>query len=424
VTTAPAPLAAPGWRDVARAPVSLRSWCATAQVVLDLLVGVAGFVLVVVGVSLAVGLVPLFLLGVPVLVATLLAAHGLARFELARLAAFTGVRVPARPLPALQRTGWAGRLLERLRTAGLWKEAAYAVLLLPVGAVGAGLVVGLWAGGLALLALPVLAAGAAPGAGVLGEVPLVVLVAAGLVCLLVAPWVARGWAAVDVALARWLLAPAAGELLAARVVTLEDTRARVVAAADAERRRIERDLHDGAQQRLVALAMSLGRARQKLDDDPDGARLLLDEAHGEAKHALAELRDLARGLHPAVLTDRGLDAALSALAARCPVPVDVEVDVAVRPSPTVEAVAYFVVAEALTNVAKHAHARSAAVVVRRDGDVLRVRVRDDGVGGARTALGTGLTGLADRVAAVDGDLTLSSPPGGPTELEVVLPCAS
>src|SRR4030095_11805720 len=150
------------------------------------------------------------------------------------------------------------------------------------------------------------------------------------------------------------------------------------AGDEAPPRRIERDLHDGAQQRLVALAMQLGRAKSRFGTDPEGARVLLDEAHNEAQLALAELRDLARGLHPAVLTDRGLDAALSGLAARAPIPVVVEVDPAARgkPVPLVDAIAYFVVAEALTNVAKHAHATRAAVVVRRLDGMLRVVVSD------------------------------------------------
>jgi signal transduction histidine kinase len=227
----------------------------------------------------------------------------------------------------------------------------------------------------------------------------------------------------DLAIARRLLGP---DRLAARVGELERSRAAVVVSAEQERRRIERDLHDGAQQRLVALAMQLGRAKSRFATDPEGARKLLDEAHTEAKLALAELRDLARGLHPAVLTDRGLDAALSGLAARSPIPVVVEVDPAAGQDavPVVDAIAYFVVAEALTNVAKHARATRAAVVVRRLDGLLRVVVTDDGVGGADPAAGTGLRGLADRVSGVDGRLHVDSPSGGPTVLTVELPCAS
>jgi signal transduction histidine kinase len=207
------------------------------------------------------------------------------------------------------------------------------------------------------------------------------------------------------------------------VTELERSRERVVDAAEAERRRIERDLHDGAQQRLVALAMELGRAKAKLADDVDAARELVDQAHAEAKAALTELRDLVRGVHPPVLTDRGLDAALSGLAARCPVPVQVQYEVPVRPRPAVEAVAYFVVAEALTNVAKHSRASQATVVVEGHGypGTLNVVISDDGVGGADPR-GAGLTGLADRVAGVDGRLTVESPSGGPTIVSVELPC--
>jgi signal transduction histidine kinase len=208
------------------------------------------------------------------------------------------------------------------------------------------------------------------------------------------------------------------------VAVLETSRSRVVDAAEAERRRIERDLHDGAQQRLVALAMDLGMARERLATDPDKARQLLDEAHAEAKQALTELRNLARGIHPAVLTDRGLDAALSAVAARSPVPVDLRVQVGARPGPNVESIAYFVVSESLANVAKHSGATRATVQVARRGNRLVIEVSDNGRGGADPALGTGLAGLHDRVAGVDGWLHVSSPLGGPTTLLVELPCGS
>ncbi|HEY3610977.1 MAG TPA: histidine kinase, partial [Pseudonocardiaceae bacterium] len=187
-------------------------------------------------------------------------------------------------------------------------------------------------------------------------------------------------------------------------------------------RRIERDLHDGAQQRLVAVAITLGRAKNKLDNDPESARALIDEAHADAKQAVAELRDLARGIYPAVLGDRGLDAALSALAARSPVPVAVDVDVSPRPPAAVESAAYFIVAESLTNLAKHSAADSAQVSVRRSGNSVTVRVTDDGHGGAEVRLGGGLAGLADRAATIDGVMTVRSPPGGPTVVTAELPC--
>jgi signal transduction histidine kinase len=206
---------------------------------------------------------------------------------------------------------------------------------------------------------------------------------------------------------------------------LARSRAEVVAAADAERRRIERDLHDGAQRRLVSLAMQLGMARASLADAPEPVRQVIEQAHDEATEALAELRQLVRGLHPAVLDDRGLDAALSGIAANAPLPVRLRVDVPTRCSPAIEAVAYFVVSEALTNVAKHAGAGQAEVTVERRDDRLRVVVADDGRGGATLdGGGSGLRGLAQRAAAVDGTLTLDSPSGGPTAITVELPCES
>jgi signal transduction histidine kinase len=196
----------------------------------------------------------------------------------------------------------------------------------------------------------------------------------------------------------------------------------VVDSAETERRRIERDLHDGAQQRLVALAMNLGAARERLEDNPIRARELVTEAHDEAKAALKDLRDLVRGIHPVILEDRGLDAALSAVVARSPVPVSLQIDVAPRPSALVESMAYFVVAEALTNVARHSEATEAHVTILRAGDRLVVEVRDNGIGGATADNGTGLAGLRGRVAALDGTMDVISPSGGPTTLLVEVPC--
>jgi signal transduction histidine kinase len=228
-------------------------------------------------------------------------------------------------------------------------------------------------------------------------------------------------AQLDVWAADALLGP---NRLQRRLADLTESRAGVMDAADAERRRIERDLHDGAQQRLMSLAMNLGLARAGLPDLPDEAKRVIVDAHEDAKEALAELRALVRGLHPAVLDDRGLDAALSGIAARASVPVRLHVDMPHRASPTVEAVAYFMVAEALANIAKHAHATRAGIEVRRHGDVLTVTVTDDGIGGADPSRGTGLDGLAHRVRSVDGTLSVSSPAGGPTSVTAELPCAS
>jgi signal transduction histidine kinase len=207
-----------------------------------------------------------------------------------------------------------------------------------------------------------------------------------------------------------------------RIAELESTRAGAVDAQDAELRRIERDLHDGAQARLVALGMSLGMAEQKLSSDPAAAQALLAEARRGAQEALEELRDLARGIHPPVLSDRGLEAAIKALAHRSPLDVLVSVDLPARPTPAVETAAYFVAAESLANAAKHASADTVDVSIHGSGDSLVVAVGDDGRGGADPS-GSGLRGLRQRVEALDGKLTVTSPAGGPTRVEAVIPCA-
>jgi signal transduction histidine kinase len=209
--------------------------------------------------------------------------------------------------------------------------------------------------------------------------------------------------------------------LTRRISTLETSRAGAVDVQEAELRRIERDLHDGAQARLVALGMSLGMAEQRLDSDAEGARELLAEARAGAGEALKELRALARGIHPPVLADRGLDAAVRALAAASPIAVTVSVVIPERPRPPVESAAYFVVAEALANAGKHAHANRIDVRIARHGDTLSVEVHDDGNGGANPA-GGGLGGLRRRVEALDGELSVLSPAGGPTTIRAELPC--
>jgi signal transduction histidine kinase len=206
-----------------------------------------------------------------------------------------------------------------------------------------------------------------------------------------------------------------------RVDDLRTARQRIIAAADAERRRIERDLHDGAQQRLVAVTVTLGLAEQRIRSDPDAAAELVAQAREEAQLAVKELRELARGIHPAVLSDHGLGPALEALASRAPVPVDVIGVPDFQLGHEVEACAYFVTAEALTNVAKYARASFASVELSVEDDRLRVQVRDDGVGGADPTTGTGLRGLRDRVDALDGDLEIDSPPGGGTTVTVEVP---
>jgi signal transduction histidine kinase len=250
--------------------------------------------------------------------------------------------------------------------------------------------------------------------------------AGGVAMILVAPWLARVATAADRGLMRGLLGP--GRLVQ-RVRDLEETRAHAVDDAAAQLRRIERDLHDGAQVRLAALAMQLGRAKEKLGADGvaldlDRARELVDVAHRNAKDALAELRDLARGIHPAML-DNGLADALATLAASSAIPVRLHCEIPVRPTPAIETIAYFCAGELLANAAKHSHANTITVTVASavtDSDAeLRLRVIDDGVGGADPARGTGLSGLAQRAHTVDGRLEIASPPGGPTRATVYLP---
>ena len=408
----------------------------TAHVVLDLVWGVV--VALAVGAALVVGISGLsaFLLGAVVLVGVLAAVRGLAVVERARFAAVLGETIMPPP-PIAPGTVWR-RSFDVVASGATWRALLWTLVLPVLGAVWATVVVCLWAGSAVLLSMPLWASRAAGSGG--GDEPLLLevvtrplggaaAVVAGLLLVPAALLAAVGCARADVALARLLLGASRTAALDRRVATLTTTRAAALDAADAERRRIERDLHDGAQQRLVALAVTLGMASAALEDDEGAsprARELVAAAHAESKAAVAELRDLARGIHPAVLTDRGLDAALSALAARCPVPVVVDVapDATGRCSPTVEATAYFVVAEALTNVARHSGAARADVVVRRRGADLLLTVSDDGRGGASASAsaGSGLAGLAQRVAGVDGSLTVTSPPGGPTRLEVGLPC--
>ncbi|HSR86773.1 MAG TPA: sensor histidine kinase, partial [Streptosporangiaceae bacterium] len=298
---------------------------------------------------------------------------------------------------------------------------AFHLLSIGIGA-AAGVVVVCWlAPALAIAYLIVGAPSAATAA---------VSFAGSVVLLLTAPWLARHVARIDEALARALLGPSQTEELALRLESITMSRAAIVEATDAERRRIERDLHDGAQQRLVWLAMNLGMARARASNGPEPVKEVIAEAHDEALLALSEVREFIRGLHPAVLNDRGLDAALSGLAARAPLPVRLSVDMPQPAAPSVEAVAYFIVSEALTNVVKHAQATQAEVTVGRDGDLLRIAIADNGLGGAVPGGardpdgGSGLRGLMQRAASVDGTLTIDSPPGGPTVITAELPCES
>ena len=406
--------------------VSARTWLALIHHLAGLFLGIAAIFVVTFGLGFGGGMLVL-VVGLPVLGLTLRLTDWFARAERARFALLLGVRIPAWPAGA--RAGYRWGLVPRWRMfteRATWGEIGYALLRLPVSAVTVTASIGVWALGLTMLAMPFYnhylpSGGAEIGDTVLRGSAVTWVSAIGLAVLIAAPQLTRGLATADTAMSRRLLGPPSD--LAARVSELEISRERVVDAAEGERLRMERDLHDGAQQRLVALAMDLGRAQAKFADDPDGARVLVDQAHAQAKEALTELRNLVRGVHPPVLTERGLDAALSGLAALCPIPVDVHVDVPVRPRSAVEAVAYFMVAEALTNVAKHSRASQAKVVGEGHGypGTLTVMISDDGIGGADPG-SPGLAGLADRVSGVDGRLSVESPSGGPTIIAAELPC--
>ncbi|MFF0744588.1 sensor histidine kinase [Streptomyces sp. NPDC004111] len=361
------------------------TWKEVAHLLLNLPTALFGFLATVIVVVLGSGLA-VTVIGLPLLAAGLGGARLIGRSERARARALLGVRVEEpSPLRAAQaQDGFFPWLWTALKDPVGWRSVLYSVIRLPWGVLTFGLTL------VSLLLLwPVLG------------------------------YVTRGLTNVDRAMVRGLLPPS-GEL-ERRIAELESDRGVVVDTAAADLRRIERDLHDGAQARLVALAMGLGLAKEKLLDDPETAAQMVGEAHGEVKLALQELRDLARGIHPAVLTDRGLDAALSAIASRCTVPVTVTAELGERPAEAIEGIAYFTVSELLQNVSKHSGARTASVDVWRSGDRLLIQVRDDGRGGAKLDGGTGMSGLAERLGAVDGLFTVDSPVGAGTTVTAELP---
>ncbi|MEU2516827.1 sensor histidine kinase [Streptomyces syringium] len=363
-----------------------RTWREIAHLLLNLPEGIVGFVYVSVWLYVGVGL-SITVIGLPLLALGLMGARYVGRFERMRARRLLGVRIEEpSPLPRGRRgtAGFFPWLWMTLKDPVGWRSTLYSFIRLPWG----------------------------------------VLTFAVTLCSLFVLWPVLGYLAramtnVDRAMVRGLLSPS--DELERRVAELESDRGVVVDTAAADLRRIERDLHDGAQARLVALAMGLGLAKEKVLEDPAAAAQMVDEAHGEVKLALQELRDLARGIHPAVLTDRGLDAALSSVAARCTVPVSVGVELDARPAPAIEGIAYFTVSELLQNISKHSGARTAGVELWRTKDRLLIQVRDDGRGGASTATGSGLAGLAERLGSVDGLFVVDSPVGGPTVVTAELP---
>ncbi len=367
------------------------TWKEIAHLLANLPMALFGFVYVVTVVSTG-AFLTLTVVGLPMLAAGLMGARLLGRFERARARTLLGVRVDEpSPLPlgggrGGRELGFFGQMMLALKDPVGWRTILYDFIRLP------------W-----------------------GILTFTLTLVSLFVLWPVLPFLARGLTNVDRAMVRGLLSPS--DELERRIAELESDRGVVVDTAAADLRRIERDLHDGAQARLVNLAMGLGLAKEKILEGQadEHVAAMVEEAHGEVKLALQELRDLARGIHPAVLTDRGLDAALSSVASRCTVPVKVSADLPARPAAAIEGIAYFTVSELLQNISKHSGARNASVDVWRTDDRLLIQVWDDGRGGARLDGGTGMVGLADRLGAVDGLFVIDSPEGGPTTVTAELP---
>ncbi|GGQ69137.1 sensor histidine kinase [Couchioplanes azureus] len=400
---------------------------------LGLVAVVAGFT----GLTVAVGTAVIWV-GVPIMAGTLMLARGLATVERARIAPVIGLRLPHpyyKQAPA--GAGPARRFLTPLADGQAWLDLLHAILRWVPSTVAFCFAVTWWAGTLGGLTYPLwewsLPRGPENsdlpellGLGDATSTRIVFHLAIGFFFLGTLYPVLRGSALLEGLFARALLSGVneLRERVAEAVAARDTAQAQKAAAVSAEAialRRLERDIHDGPQQRLVRLAMDLGRAEQQFATDPDAARATVAEALAQTRETLDELRALSRGIAPPILVDRGLQAALTALAGRCTVPVDLDAPPIGRLDPAVETTAYFVVAEALTNVAKHSHAAEVQVSVRREATGLTLTVADDGVGGASLAKGHGLAGLTDRVQALGGVMDVRSPAGAGTTLTVALP---
>ncbi|MCB5164141.1 sensor domain-containing protein [Streptomyces bambusae] len=420
------------WEAVRRRPVRFLWSAWPLRVWAYLLSGaVSGFaalavlsVLIVTGFALSLLGIGLLLLTAAVVSAVPLAAAERRRLRLVEPA------VPAGPHVRPPRPGAPAWLATRLRERATWREFGYVLLFATVFTAAGYAFTALLGLSVMLTVSPVIVWAIAPdtvmlvpGQPVSGPVGALPGTAAGLAGLVVSAYAGSLLAGVQVRVARALLAAREEPSDDSRVIELTRSRARLADAFEAERRRIERDLHDGAQQHLVALMMTLGLAELQLRGQESPASALIVRARAEARQALEELRGLIRGIHPQVLTDHGLAAAVDELALRSAVPVTADIRLPSRPAPSVETVAYFTVTEALANAAKHSGAGRVEVVGRLTGGVLVLTVTDDGRGGADPAAGTGLQGLADRLAIVKGRLTVTSPVGGPTVLRVEVPCS-
>lgn len=416
------------WQAMSRPGFLLSAWPwrSAAYLLTGAVTGVAALVGIVT-VAAVCGALAIVLVGLPLLVVVALSGIPVAWVERRRLRMIDHNPVSGRHQVPTAPGLWAW-LTTRLREQATWRELGYALLfaglLWPVDALA---ITAALLFPLSMVATPLLMTTVGDGheAKVLKQWTVTTWPTAfgvavlGLLLMGLGAYLLGATAGARAELARLLIASREGEL-GAKVAELARSRVRLVDAFEAERRRIERDLHDGAQQRLVALTMALGLAR--LDAPPGPLADQLTKAHEDAGKALAELRELIHGIHPKVLTDYGLQAAVADAADRCVVPVDVDLELPGRPTQAVESAAYFVVCEALANVAKHSGADRAQVSGgHRDGRLF-LDVRDDGCGGADPSAGSGLTGLADRVSVLDGRLALTSPPGGPTLLRVEFPC--
>lgn len=399
----------------------------TLYVALGFPIGLAWFCVFVTLLATAIGLLPI-LVGLGVLVGTLRLAGLCAIWERHLVADLLGrtIEEPQRRASIDQTDQPALRLLALVADSSYWRELLFLLLRLFLGIGGFTLIVTLAALPIAALASIVLTVTGAEvlGVGWSGLRPIAGFALAGLAIAL-GPTIVWGYAHLQGLIAQYLLGPST-VTLTQRVTEAETRRDQSLTSAEAERQRIERDLHDGAQARLSTVALDLGRAKRKLEQgaDPDEVAAVIDGAHADAKAAIVELRNLARGIHPAVLTDRGLDAALSEVVARSAVPVSLTIDLPARPSATTESAAYFAVSELLNNVNRHSSATRAWITIAGRGNTLLAEVGDDGVGGVDTGLGTGVAGLHQRIESIGGTLTIDSPLGSGTTATIELPMAS
>jgi signal transduction histidine kinase len=401
----------------------VRLWASIIFLLFSFPIGLALFIIVVVAGVTGLGLI-ITIVGLPLLAFAAVAWRLGAMFERWRVRVFLGLRIPTsyKPLPegSLLKRSWAAAT-----DGAVWRDLLYVLLLFPLGIVEFVITVTMVGVTGVLLAAPIFAyygGNFTIGSSELTTEQSLLLVPIGIFSAFAFAAFLQLIAGAHREFARMLLGPSSRVELQRQVRSLSRTRTGVVEAMLAERRRIERDLHDGVQQHLVHLAMNLGMAKDRIDTDPAGAKQLVTEAHEEAKRTISDLRNTVRGIHPAVLTDRGLDAAISAVASNMPIPTSINIDVAERLQPIIESTAYFVAVEAMTNIVKHAEATEIAVSIALVADTLIVEVIDNGKGGADPQNGTGLIGLASRVEALDGTLVISSPAGGPTTLKAEIPC--